>query len=106
MRPCHNSFRLSTCGRLCLYGNDMSCFAGANEAETQASVARKSMTPQAQNDLFETEDAPVAFDSSFSSARRVAIDDRSWIEVVPGWVSGAAVLRLRLAQTVSWAQHD
>jgi alkylated DNA repair dioxygenase AlkB len=84
----------------------MSCFAGANEAETQASVARKSMTPQAQNDLFETEDAPVAFDSSFSSARRVAIDDRSWIEVVPGWVSGAAVLRLRLAQTVSWAQHD
>lgn len=41
-----------------------------------------------QGSLFGTL-APPAFDASFEGAQRVALDDTSWVELVPGWLGGA-----------------
>ena len=59
----------------------------------------------AQEDLFASEES-FAIDTSFATAKRTAIDARSWVEVVPGWVSGARTLFDRLATAVPWRQHD
>ena len=48
----------------------------------------------------------MAFDTSFATARRIAIDEQSWVEVVPGWMSGSRVLFERLATAVAWKQRD
>jgi alkylated DNA repair dioxygenase AlkB len=59
-----------------------------------------------QDDLFGSEVASVGVDASFSAARRIAIDAHSWVEVVPGWMSGSRILFERLARAVPWLQHD
>jgi alkylated DNA repair dioxygenase AlkB len=61
---------------------------------------------RSQEDLFSNETASIAFDTSFATAKRIALDARSWVEVVPGWMSGSRVLLERLATTVPWKQHD
>ena len=48
------------------------------------------MTVAFQPSLFGAED--VSFDASFAGVRRLALDDRSWIEYAPGWVRGSDVL--------------
>ena len=59
----------------------------------------------AQEDLFASEES-FAIDTSFATAKRTALDARSWVDVVPCWVSGARVLFERLATAVPWRQHD
>jgi alkylated DNA repair dioxygenase AlkB len=46
-------------------------------------------------------DAP-AFDPSFASARRVALDDAAWVEHVPGWVGGAETLFEEIVEHAPW----
>jgi alkylated DNA repair dioxygenase AlkB len=58
----------------------------------------------AQNDLFATEATRV--DASFATAHRIALDGHSWIDIVPGFMSGAGPLFERLTTGVSWQQHD
>ena len=50
------------------------------------------MTLQTQEDLFASAAPRVSVDTSFSTAKRVPIDAHSWVEVVPGWMSGSYVL--------------
>jgi alkylated DNA repair dioxygenase AlkB len=61
---------------------------------------------RSQEDLFSNEEASIAFDTSFATAKRIALDARSWVEVVPGWMSGSRILLERLATVVPWRQHD
>jgi len=63
-------------------------------------------TLRAQEDLFGDEATSLAFDTSFVTARRVALDAHSWVDVVPGWMSGSGILLERLTRAVPWRQHD
>jgi alkylated DNA repair dioxygenase AlkB len=60
----------------------------------------------AQEDLFASEASSLIIDSRFSTARRTVIDAYSWVEVVPGWMSGARTLLEHLATGVPWLQRD
>src|SRR5262245_58243568 len=57
-------------------------------------------------DLFASEASSISFDTSFGTAKRIALDARSWVEVVPGWMCGSLLLLERLATAVPWRQHD
>ena len=46
-----------------------------------------------------------AIDATFASAKRSMLDERSWIEVVPGWVSGPETVLDLLLKDVPWKQH-
>jgi alkylated DNA repair dioxygenase AlkB len=59
-----------------------------------------------QADLFASDASPLTFDAGFSTARRSALDATSWIEVVPGWLSGSRRLLERLRACVPFSQHD
>ncbi len=61
---------------------------------------------RAQEDLFSTEGSSIAIDTSFATAKRIALDASSWVEVVPGWMSGAHLLLERLTTSVPWKQRD
>src|SRR5262245_61215962 len=50
-----------------------------------------------QDDLFASEATSPAFDTSFATAKRVALDEHSWVEVVPSWMSGSRFLFDRLS---------
>ena len=60
----------------------------------------------AQEDLFSSEATSLSIDASFALAKRMAIDAHSWVEVVPGWMSGSRLLFERLETAVPWQQHD
>jgi alkylated DNA repair dioxygenase AlkB len=47
-----------------------------------------------------------AHDFDFSSARRIALDARSWIEHIPGWFGQSDALFLELLDTAPWLQRD
>jgi alkylated DNA repair dioxygenase AlkB len=64
------------------------------------------MTLSAQDDLFASGASSLTIDTSFATAKRIAIDAGSWIEVVPGWMSGSRAVFERLATAVPWQQHD
>lgn len=57
-----------------------------------------------QADLF-TSRGDLAIDTTFATANRTMLDAHSWIEVVPGWVSGSDTLFQLLATAVPWKQH-
>lgn len=57
-----------------------------------------------QEDLFSSS-ATLAIDQSFASARRTVLDAGSWVELVPGWMSGSESLFTELAKAVPWSQH-
>jgi alkylated DNA repair dioxygenase AlkB len=59
-----------------------------------------------QQDLFATQAPSPVFDLSFSTARRTNLDSASWIEVVPGWLSGSMPLLDRLTKSVPFRQRD
>ncbi len=42
-------------------------------------------------------------DGSFRGLTRVALDDEAWVDVVPGWLTGADELFSRLLDVVPWA---
>lgn len=67
---------------------------------------RETETLRAQEDLFASESATIVLDTSFATAKRIAIDAHSWVEVVPHWMSGASILLERLTTAVPWRQHD
>lgn len=60
----------------------------------------------AQEDLFASTASSITLDAAFATARRIAIDAHSWVEVVPGWMSGSRLLLERLTTAVPWRQHD
>jgi alkylated DNA repair dioxygenase AlkB len=72
--------------------------------QREAITARKSV--RAQKDLFASEPASLCLDTSFATAKRIAIDAHSWVEIVPGWMSGSRILLERLTTSVPWKQHD
>jgi len=57
-----------------------------------------------QADLFSSR-GNFAIDTTFCAANRTMLDAHSWIEVVPGWVSGPDTLFQRLTTGVPWTQH-
>jgi alkylated DNA repair dioxygenase AlkB len=59
---------------------------------------------QVQAGLFGSADE-IAVDMSFGRAVRTALDATSWVEVVPGWLSGSAELFDQLARGVPWEPH-
>lgn len=50
-------------------------------------------------------DPESAIDETFAGAVRIALDARSWIERVPGWVSGSDALFDLLVRTAAWGQR-
>jgi alkylated DNA repair dioxygenase AlkB len=54
--------------------------------------------------LFSAAGSSVAFDASFSGARRIALDDHAWVDYVAGWVEAADVLFEDIAERAPW-QH-
>ena len=63
-----------------------------------------SRRPSLQADLF-TSRGDFAIDVTFANANRTMLDPHSWVEVVPGWVSGPSTLFELLAKAVAWKQH-
>jgi alkylated DNA repair dioxygenase AlkB len=59
-----------------------------------------------QDDLFSSGTSAFSIDRSFATAKRVALDDHSWLEIVPGWVSGPQMLFDRMISVVPWREHD
>lgn len=65
------------------------------------------MTLQAQEDLFATEaSTSLAIDELFATTKRVALDTHSWVDIVPGWMSGSELLLEALKANAGWEQHD
>ncbi len=60
------------------------------------------MGPQAE--LF-TDDHEVVVAGGFSRAARNDLDAGSWVDMVPGWLSGSSRLFDALARDVPWRQH-
>jgi alkylated DNA repair dioxygenase AlkB len=49
--------------------------------------------------------APEA-DRSFRRVERVRLDDDAWVDVVPGWLTGADTLFAHLVDVVPWRAHE
>jgi alkylated DNA repair dioxygenase AlkB len=45
-------------------------------------------------------------DGSFANLTRIQLDDSSWVDHVPGWVSGSDHLFAELLDTVGWGQRS
>ena len=56
-----------------------------------------------QGDLFES--LGPAVDAGFAGARRIELDETSWIEHVPGWLRASGSLFDELIVTASWEQR-
>jgi alkylated DNA repair dioxygenase AlkB len=57
-----------------------------------------------QPSLLDAATAP-GFDPSFSTARRIALDADAWVDRVPGFVSGAALLFAEIVERAPWEQR-
>jgi alkylated DNA repair dioxygenase AlkB len=57
-----------------------------------------------QPTLFSVAGEAIAFDASFAGARRIALDDRAWVEYVARWVQGADALFEEIVDRAPW-QH-
>jgi hypothetical protein len=62
------------------------------------------MRAPAQGNLFASR-GEISVDGTFGTATRTTLDARSWVEVVPAWLSGADSLFERLATVVPWKEH-
>ncbi|WP_163509133.1 alpha-ketoglutarate-dependent dioxygenase AlkB [Fodinicola acaciae] len=58
-----------------------------------------------QPDLFGVGDT-LAIDETFATAHRIELDATSWVEHVPGWLTGNEVLLERLIATAEWEQRE
>jgi alkylated DNA repair dioxygenase AlkB len=56
------------------------------------------------SDLF-TPRGDLAIDTTFATANRRRLDEHSWVEVVPDWITGSEQLFDLLATGVPWKQH-
>jgi alkylated DNA repair dioxygenase AlkB len=61
---------------------------------------------RAQEDLFASEASSICVDKAFATAKQTPIDAHSWVEVVPGWMSGSRILFECLTKSVPWKQRD
>jgi alkylated DNA repair dioxygenase AlkB len=57
-----------------------------------------------QLDLFDSGTSKI--DRSFASARRIDLDEHSWVEHVPAWLTGADRLFTLLLEQAGWEQRD
>ena len=57
-----------------------------------------------QLDLFDAEE--FAVDQAFSTAQRGWLDGTSWVEHVPGWLSGSHELLADLTESAPWEQRE
>lgn len=64
---------------------------------------RRALGPANQLRMFEG--GELTFDVGFHDARRFALDEASWIELVPGWVSRNELLFESLAALPGWEQR-
>ena len=58
------------------------------------------ISAERQGDLFD--DFPPAVDTRFITARRIDLDETSWIEHVPGWLQGSGALFEELLVLLRW----
>ena len=58
-----------------------------------------------QPSLLDGAPAP-AFDPSFEGLTRLELDDRAWVDHLPGWVSGSDTVFEHLLATSPWKQRD
>jgi alkylated DNA repair dioxygenase AlkB len=58
-----------------------------------------------QPSLLAVEEAP-ALDTSFAGLRRVQLDDESWVDYAPGWVSGSDKLFEQILTERDWGQRS
>jgi hypothetical protein len=56
-----------------------------------------------QSSLFDLD--PSASTGPFSRLERIHLDETSWVDVAPGWVSGSDALFRTLTETLPWAQR-
>ena len=49
---------------------------------------------------------PVALDLDYGPMRRIVLDERSWVDYCPGWLSGSDVIFDELAGEARWAQRS
>lgn len=61
---------------------------------------------RAQEDLFASAGSSLSIDSSFAATKRIPLDEKSWVDVVPGWISHPQSLFAQLTVVVPWLQHD
>jgi alkylated DNA repair dioxygenase AlkB len=59
-----------------------------------------------QLDLFDGDGDEVTVDESFATAQRVWLDRTSWVEHVPGWLTGGRGLMERLRDSAQWEQRQ
>jgi alkylated DNA repair dioxygenase AlkB len=62
-------------------------------------------TVRYQPSLFDDATEP-AFDATFSALQRVWLDDSAWIDLVPGWLSGADPLFEQIVRARAWGQRS
>jgi len=48
---------------------------------------------------------PVALDGDYGAMRRIVLDERSWVDYCPGWLSGSDVVFAELAAQARWQQR-
>jgi alkylated DNA repair dioxygenase AlkB len=48
---------------------------------------------------------PVALDTGYGALRRIVLDERSWVDYCPGWLSGSDVVFDDLAGEARWQQR-
>lgn len=57
-----------------------------------------------QSDLFNSLEPEI--DIAFNNARRISLDETSWIEHIPGWLQGSEQLFEELLTTAPWEQRE
>src|ERR1700744_3408892 len=62
--------------------------------------------PGAGIDRTRTGGLSVAVDETFATATRIQLDDTSWVDHVPGWLSGDAELAELLMREADWEQRS
>jgi alkylated DNA repair dioxygenase AlkB len=70
--------------------------------KTGSAAASKVITWQ--SDLFNSLEPEI--DVTFSNARRISLDETSWIEHIPGWLQGSERLFEELLATAPWEQRE
>jgi alkylated DNA repair dioxygenase AlkB len=65
-----------------------------------------SAAPPGAADHGRTGGLDVAVDPTFATATRIALDETSWVEHVPGWLTGDEVLMRHLMAVADWEQRS
>lgn len=74
-----------------------------NESATINVSDLESVLSAYQGGLFE--EFPTVIDHAFSGAQRIQLDEASWIEYVPAWITGSESLFKELLSTAPWQQR-